>query len=215
MAVGVTPTMLTSRSSMPGRSFVRRLKTGRYRSPQVVALVIALLMLGSCAEMGEFRTDIARLRSDLQANTQTVAQLSARVDALERRQIEAESAARQTQQDLSQAIEVLLRRALVMEDRQSMRELGRPQTYSDDPESRGHHPPPAPPVTPLRGGTSPSGKRQLSLGMTQDDVRRLLGEPLSIEPVGEYVFWHYSPTGSQHYVIFEKMSGQVSGWRDP
>jgi SmpA / OmlA family len=215
MAVRVIPSMLMSRSSVPGRSFVHRLKTGGYRSPQMVALVIALLMLGSCAEIGEFRTDIGRLRSDLQANTQTVAQLSARVDALERRQIEAESAARQTQQDLSQAIEVLLKRALVMEDRQSVRELARPQTRSDDAESRGHHPTPAPPVTSLRGGTTPSGKKQLSLGMTQDDVRRLLGEPLSIEPVGEYVFWHYSATGNQHYVIFERMSGQVSGWRDP
>lgn len=215
MAVRVMPTMLTSCSSRPRMPFVHLLKTIRYRSPQVVALVIALVMLGSCAEMGEFRTDIAHLRSDLQANTQTLSQLSARVDALERRQAEAESATRQTQQDLSQAIEVLLRRALVMEDRQSLRELGRPQTYADDPESQGHHPPPAPPATSLRSGSSPSGKKQLSLGMTQDDVRRLLGDPLSIEPVGEYVFWHYSPTGNQHYVIFEKMSGQVSGWRGP
>ena len=70
----------------------------------------------------EFRTDIVRLRSDLQANTQALSQLSARMDELERRQADAENAARQTQQDLSQAIEVLLRKALIAEDRQSTRE---------------------------------------------------------------------------------------------
>ena len=51
--------------------------------------------------------------------------------------------------------------------------------------------------------------------MTQDEVRRMLGDPISIEPVGAYVFWHYSPASNQQYVIFGKMSGQVSGWRGP
>ena len=102
-----------------------------------MALAIAPLMLGSCAELVEFRTDIARLRSDLQANTQVLSQLSAQVDELERRQADAESAARQTQQDLSQAIEVLLRKALMTEDRQITRESGKSQSKdAEKPESQ-------------------------------------------------------------------------------
>jgi hypothetical protein len=68
---------------------------------------------------------------------------------------------------------------------------------------------------PSRGGASRPGARQLSLGLTQDEVRRRLGDPARIEPAGAYVFWHYSPTGDRHYVIFEQPSGQVSGWRGP
>jgi hypothetical protein len=49
--------------------------------------------------------------------------------------------------------------------------------------------------------------------MTHDEVRRTLGEPISIDNVGAYVFWQYSEMRNQKYVIFEKASGQVSGWR--
>jgi hypothetical protein len=59
------------------------------------------------------------------------------------------------------------------------------------------------------------GRKQLSLGMSQDEVRHLLGEPLGIEPVGPYVFWHYSPLRNHQYIIFDNTSGQVLGWRDP
>lgn len=213
MAARAIPTVLRSRSSAARSSCAHLLITVRHRWARVAALAITPLMLGSCAEMVEFRTDIARLRSDLQANTQTLSQLSARVDGLERRQADAESATQQTQQDLSQAIEILLRRALVMEDRQSNREAGRAQANYEAPESRAHHPPAVPPATSLPGSNFHAGRKQISLGMTQDDVRRLLGDPLSIEPVGDYVFWHYSPVSNQQYVIFEKLSGQVSGWR--
>jgi hypothetical protein len=173
-------------------------------------------MLGSCAELIEVRTDIGRLRSDLHANTQVLSQLSARVDELERRQADAENAARQTQRDLSQAIEVLLRKALMTEDRQSTRESGKSQSKdAEKPESQAHQLPTATQGASSRGGNSHPGRKQLSLGMTQDDVRRMFGDPISIEPVGSYVFWHYSPMSDQQYVIFEKMSGQVSGWRGP
>lgn len=173
-------------------------------------------MLGSCADLVEFRTDIARLRSDLQANSQVLSQLSARVDELERRQADAESVARQTHQDLSQAIEVLLRKALMTEDRQITRESGKNWLKEPEkPESQARQLPATAQGTSSRGGNSHSGRKQLSLGMTQDDVRRMLGEPISIEPVGAYVFWHYSPMSNQQYVIFGKISGQVAGWRGP
>ena len=41
----------------------------------------------------------------------------------------------------------------------------------------------------------------------------MLGEPLSIEEAGSYIFWQYSPRSNQQYVVFERANGQVSGWR--
>ena len=169
-------TILTHYNDMRHPSLEQAMKTARQSFLRAVALAIGPLMMGSCADLIEFRTDIGRLRSDLHANTQVLSQLSARVDELERRQANAESAARQTQRDQLPAAT---------------------QGASS------------------QGGNSHPGRKQLSLGMTQDDVRRMLGDPISIEPVGSYVFWHYSPMSNQQYVIFEKMSGQVSGWRDP
>jgi outer membrane murein-binding lipoprotein Lpp len=181
-----------------------------------VALIIVPLLLGSCAELIEFRTDIAHLRSDLQTNTQALSRLSARMDELEQQQAAAESAARQTQQDLSQAIEVLLRKALISEDfqitqnlvRSSLKESNRLESELHSASAMGQR-------ASSPGGDSPHGTKYLSLGMTQDEVRRMLGDPLNIEPVGPYVFWHYAPMNNQHYVIFDTRNGQVSGWRSP
>jgi septal ring factor EnvC (AmiA/AmiB activator) len=175
-----------------------------HRLPLSVAGGIAPLLLASCAELGEFRSDIAHVRSDLRAHTQSLSQLAARVDALERRQADAERTARQTQQNLSEAVEVLLRKALMTENRQAPRESGKSQARQLPAATEGVSP---------RGGNAHQGKNHLSLGMTQDDVRLKLGAPLSIEHVGAFVFWHYSAVSNQQYVIFEQVSGQVSGWR--
>jgi hypothetical protein len=216
MAIRMLQTILTHYNDMRHPALGWAMKTARHSFLRAVALAIGSLMLGSCADLIEFRTDIGRLRSDLHANTQALSQLSARVDELERQQADAGSAARQTQQDLSQATELLLRKALMTEDRQITRESGKSQAKdAEKPESQARQLPAAPQGASSRGGNSPPGRKQLSLGMTQDDVRRMLGDPISIEPVGSYVFWHYSPTSNQQYVIFEKMSGQVSGWRGP
>jgi hypothetical protein len=216
MAIRMMQTILTHSNDMRHPALGRAMKTARHSFLRAVALAIGPLMLGSCADLIEFRTDIGRLRSDLHANTQVLSQLSARVDELERHQADAESAARQTQQDLSQAIELLLRKALMTEDRQITRESGKSQPKdAEKPESQAGQLPAATQGASSRGGNFHPGRKQLSLGMTQDDVRRMLGDPISIEPVGSYVFWHYSPTSNQQYVIFEKMSGQVSGWRGP
>ena len=189
-----------------------------HKLPHAVALASALVLLGSCTDLSEFRTDIAHVRSDLNATTQGLSQLSARMDEFERRQGEAENAARQTQQDLSQAIEVLLRKARLTEARQSTRDSGKNQSYTTEkPEGQSRELSAGKPGASSRGGNFRLGRQQLSLGMTQDDVRRMLGDPISIEPVGAYVFWHYSPISNQQqqYVIFEHMSGRVVGWRGP
>jgi hypothetical protein len=190
------------------------MKTAQHRLPYAVALVIAPLVLASCAELGEYRTDIARLRSDLHANAQLLSQLSARVDELERRQAATESATRQTQQKLSQAIEVLLKKALMTEKRRTGRESGRGQSRAAETQERqGRQVQSETQRAAPQGGNSPQGGKHLSLGMTQEDVRRALGDPVSVENAGSYIFWQYSQTSNEKYVVFEKVSGQVSGWR--
>jgi hypothetical protein len=158
--------------------------------------------------------DIARLRADLHANTQTLSQLSVRVDELERRQADMESAVRQTQRELSQAIAVLLKKALMTENRQTTRESGKSQSRDTERlERQVRQLPSVAQDSTSRGENAPQARKYLSLGMTQDEVRRTLEEPISIDNAGAYVFWQYLQMRNQKYVIFEKVSGQVSGWR--
>jgi hypothetical protein len=186
----------------------------RHWLPRAMALAITPLMLGSCAEFGELRTDITRLRSNLNTNTEALSQLSSRVDALERRQAATDNAAKQAQQELTQAIEVLLKKALVTENRLTTLESVRSQSRGAERSDRQVRQLPSDPSSPApqAASSAPEGKR-LSLGMTQEDVRRTLGDPISIENAGSYVFWQYSQLSNQKYVVFEKSTGQVSGWR--
>ncbi|HSF31252.1 MAG TPA: hypothetical protein VLK82_12390 [Candidatus Tectomicrobia bacterium] len=197
------------------RTRLRRcMRTARRWLPRAVALSIAPLMLGSCAELVEVRTDTARLRADLHAQTETLAQLSARLDELERRQAIIDRATRQTQQELSQAIEVLLKKVLIAEDR--LTRIGSERHQSKSPEplgSQARQPSSATQDPSLQGKIPRPGGKYLSLGMTQEDVRGRLGDPISIEDVGSYIFWQYSWLSNEKYVVFEKDSGQVSGWR--
>jgi hypothetical protein len=216
MAMRVIQAMLMSRWRMRHLSCEHGIRDVWPRLLHVVVLVAATLLLEGCAELTEFRTDITHLRADLQANMRALSQLSARMDELERRQHDAERTARQTEHDLSQAIEVLLRKALISEDRQTTHELSKswPKEAHNPEDQTGQHPSMRH-AMPSRQGNGQPGRNHLSLGMSQDDVRRLFGEPTTVEPVGSYEFWHYSPTSNQQYIIFDKMSGQVLGWRGP
>jgi hypothetical protein len=190
------------------------MRTVWHRLSQTMVPVLAPLILASCAELVEFRSDIAHLRSDLQANTQVLSQLSARVDELERRQAATQSASRQTQHELSQAIEVLLKRALIAENRRATAESGKSQSKeAEKPEKEVLQLPVETQRAISQGKKSSQEEKHLSLGMTQEEVRRMLGEPVSIEHAGSYIFWQYSPMSNQKYVVFERVNGQVSGWR--
>jgi uncharacterized protein YhaN len=186
----------------------------RHWCPRTILLAIIPLVVGSCAELVDVRMDLARLRADLNTHTDALSRLSARVEALERRQATVDSATRQTQQELTQAIEVLLKKALVTENRLSTIESGRSQSKAIEKLDRqvrspaSDTPSPAPQV-----GSFPQEGRRISLGMTQEEVRRMLGDPISIEHAGSYVFWQYSQLSNHKYVVFEKSTGQVSGWR--
>ena len=55
--------------------------------------------------------------------------------------------------------------------------------------------------------------RKLNKGMYQDEVRKLLGEPLSVES-NVFTHWYYSNSTLQSYVIFDD-NNRVYGWKEP
>ena len=85
VALRTLQTGLTNSWPMRHPAVRQGMKTAWHLRPSAVALAIAPLLLAGCAELGEFRMDIARLRADLHANTQTFSQLSVRVDESEKR----------------------------------------------------------------------------------------------------------------------------------
>jgi hypothetical protein len=74
---------------------------------------------------------------------------------------------------------------------------------SSAPADEPRHPAPADPRTALRSRPS------LQLGMSQAEVRALLGEPLGVEDTPVFVFWNY---GTEAYVVFDQVTGRVHGW---
>ena len=55
--------------------------------------------------------------------------------------------------------------------------------------------------------------RKLNKGMDQDNVRKLLGEPLTID-AGPITRWYYTTTHFDSYVLFDN-ENKVLGWREP
>ena len=55
--------------------------------------------------------------------------------------------------------------------------------------------------------------RKLRKGMNQDDVRKLLGEPLTIRSQ-VFTQWFYSESNSHSYVMFDTKD-KVNGWSEP
>jgi hypothetical protein len=179
-----------------------------------MVLAIAPLVVGGCAELVGLRTDIARLRADLQTNAETLAQLSARVDELERRQVATDNTVRQTQQELTQAVAVLLKKALVTENRLTIVESrGNQPKATEKPHRQARQQPSEIPGAAPHRENSELERKHLSLGMTQEDVRRTLGDPVSIENTGVYIFWQYSQMNNEKYVVFDRVTLQVWGWR--
>lgn len=71
-------------------------------------------------------------------------------------------------------------------------------------------------LEPSAGGSAPASRHtaqqsppHLHLGMSQAEVRALLGEPVSVEETLDFVFWHY---GAEAYVVFDERTGRVHGW---
>jgi hypothetical protein len=214
VAIHTMQTVLTNSWRVRHPPFGRGMTSVWYWLLRAMALAIAPLVLGSCAERLTLQTDIARLRSDLHTNAEILAQLSARVDELERRQVATENTVRQTQQELTQAVAVLLRKALVTADRLTIVESvgSQPKGTQKPPRQAREKPSEAASAAP-QGENSVREGIHLSLGMTQEDVRRALGDPVSVENSGSYIFWQYSQMNNRKYVVFDKVTRQVWGWR--
>jgi hypothetical protein len=71
---------------------------------------------------------------------------------------------------------------------------------------------PAHPLAPVDQHPTPQHRPRLRLGMTQDEVRALVGEPPSAEAVAGFVFWHYGTEAHEQDVVFEQGTGRVHGW---
>lgn len=55
--------------------------------------------------------------------------------------------------------------------------------------------------------------RKLQVGMTENDVRALLGEPKAVDVNGSYINWQYGEVIG--YVRFTPDKRRVNGWREP
>jgi SmpA / OmlA family len=169
---------------------------------------VCFLVLTGCAGQEIFRSDASRLRADLSSQHAALVMLGERVDKLERRLATEAQASGQMQQELKDAVEVLLKKALETDTRLANLESAR------TPPRRAEKPAPtAQQRTSAVNGVAERRSTKISLGMTQEEVRQILGNPVSTENAGEYIFWQYSQLYNQQYVIFEQGNGRVSGWR--
>jgi hypothetical protein len=71
---------------------------------------------------------------------------------------------------------------------------------------------PAHRVAPVDQPPTPQHRPRLRLGMTQDEVRALVGEPTSVEAIAGVVFWHYGTEAHEPDVVFAQETGRVQGW---
>ncbi|HXH14295.1 MAG TPA: hypothetical protein VNP04_31605 [Alphaproteobacteria bacterium] len=182
---------------------------GRWRwSTRTVAVVLCGLGVVSCAELHEVQSDMIRLRADLQAHQAALAALAQRVETVERQVVAADKAGAHPSQEVQQAVEILLKKALEIDTR--MAQLETAQVAS----RRSERPPQPSPQPPQEARSEAvNERRELNLGMTQEEVRRLFGAPLRTEYAGPYIFWQYAPLRDQKYVVFDREGGRVSGWR--
>jgi SmpA / OmlA family len=68
------------------------------------------------------------------------------------------------------------------------------------------------PGAPADQRPTPQRRPQLQPGMTQAEVRDLLGEPTSVEASAGFVFWHYGTEAHEQEVVFEQGTERVHGW---
>lgn len=71
---------------------------------------------------------------------------------------------------------------------------------------------PAHRVAPVDQPPTRQHRPRLRLGMTQDEVRALVGEPTSVEAIAGVVFWHYGTEAHEQDVVFAQETGRVQGW---
>jgi hypothetical protein len=182
------------------RQLVRHMMTG----------AVWLLVLSGCAGQEAFRSEVTRVSTDQSSQNAALATLAERLDGVERRLNADAQATEQFRQELKVAVQVLLKKALVTDNRLASLESALTALTAAKPSEKAALPAKRR-ESAVNGVAEPRAPR-LSLGMTQEDVRRILGDPVNAERAGEYIFWYYSRLKNQEYVVFEQSNGRVSGW---
>jgi hypothetical protein len=65
---------------------------------------------------------------------------------------------------------------------------------------------------PSEGSAAEHRSPRLALGMSQSEVRALLGAPAGVEEGAGFVFWQYGTDEHEQEVVFEQNTGRVLGW---
>jgi hypothetical protein len=157
-------------------------------------------------EVGQLRTETAQLRSVLRqvedgfwARDAALVQLGERLQALEKDVpiLKRPSGRRGPLLaiDVLPAINRLAERLYAVERRLATLE--------------GAPPEPSPSPAPAGGGSGRPSGHPLKVGMSPDEVRALLGAPVSVEETPDFLFWHYGPEQS---VVFRRDTERVQGW---
>jgi TolA-binding protein len=195
---------------MPTRMDRFRWWKGRQLVRQVITGAVWLLALAGCTGQEAFRSEVIRVSTDQSSQSAALTTLAARIDAVERRLHADAHATGQLRQELKEAIEVLLKKALETDNRLASLESAL-TALAAAKRSEKAAPPAKRQVSAVNGAAEPRAPR-ISLGMTQEEVRRILGNPVNAERAGEHIFWYYSHLKNEEYVVFEQSNGRVSGW---
>jgi hypothetical protein len=170
---------------------------------------------GGRAEMEDLRAAVEQLHAavsqlgaGLRERDAVLGQLTARLQALEQDVAKhprpAGRRAVLAAMDPLPALDGLAQRLQEVEHRLTTLETGRPEANRvEAPREPTRRPAPADRATARQGGP------RLQPGLTQAEVRGLLGEPVRVEATPQFVFWYY---GSEAYVVFEQGTGRVYGW---
>ena len=160
------------------------------------------------AAVEQLHTAVSQLGAGLRERDAVLGQLTARLQALEQEVAKHPRPAGRREvlaaMDPLPALDSLTQRLREVERRLTALETGRPEANRvDAPREPTRQPAPA-----GRSPARPGGPR-LQPGLTQAEVRDLLGEPVRVEATPQFVFWYYE---HEAYVVFEQGTGRVHGW---
>jgi hypothetical protein len=170
---------------------------------------------GGRAEMEDLRAAVEQLHAavsqlgaGLRERDTLLGQLTARLQALEQDVAKHPRPAGRREvlaaMDPLPALDSLAQRLREVERRLTAMETRSPEASRVDvPREPTRQPAPA-----GRATARPGGPR-LQPGLTQAEVRDLLGEPVRVEATPRFVFWYYE---HEAYVVFEQGTGRVDGW---
>ena len=224
---------------MEPRNAMQRCHHGRHAGWLRAALLVAVCLggLAGCAtltdvaaptpgkqldgvreEMGDLRAAVEQLHAavnqleaGLRERDALLGQLTARLHALEQDVVRRARPSGEREVlpaiDLLPAVDSLVQRLREVERRLTSMEAGRPApSRADAPREQTGEPAAA------GSSTARPGRQPLQPGMSQAEVRGLLGAPVSVDDTSDFIYWYYGTTKDTRYIYFDRGTGRVSGW---